>query len=491
MLAARVSLPWAPREQHRRDAAAAQADRGRHEWRSRSGVASTLPWPIADEPTARSSPISSAAGIVERAAPTGPGSSLKPKRSAVSTSRRAPTFAPSGANTELQDCANELLQRAAARLAVGVLELHALERGRGLDREARARPDLAGLQRGGQRDDLERRAGRLGRRERDAGEREHLAGLGPQHGDAAEAPGQRLDRRALDVRVDRACARRRRPAACARATTRFPACSTPPGVPVSRASNSRSRPVSPTGAPSGTPRCASSAARSGGAGPTRPATSAASGPRSDRRSGPLASGVPSRARIVAAVAERRLARQLLAAAQAGEDELGAPVDRLAVHLVDHRQPDGAAQAAEDPRLHRDRQVVGAVLALVRLGDPELAERDRLARLAVGAHEALEARALARAVGEQPVHLRVVPALPRGRPLARHARRGRLVLRAQISAHAEGDERRRGQRCEALGSRALAPGARRRPGGGRRGHQSSMPERPNREAEMAPPVASRT
>ena len=66
---------------------------------------------------------------------------------------------------------------------------------------------------------------------------------------------------------------------------------------------------------------------------------------------------------VAALGQRRLARQLLAAAQAGEDELGAPVDRLAVHLVDHRQPDGAAQAAEDPRLHRDRQVVGAVLRL--------------------------------------------------------------------------------------------------------------------------------
>ena len=39
-----------------------------------SGVASTLPWPIALEPTARSSPISRAAGIVERAAPAAPGS---------------------------------------------------------------------------------------------------------------------------------------------------------------------------------------------------------------------------------------------------------------------------------------------------------------------------------------------------------------------------------------------------------------------------------
>ena len=42
-----------------------------------SGVASTLPWPIALEPTARSSPISLAGGIVERAAPMSPGSCVE------------------------------------------------------------------------------------------------------------------------------------------------------------------------------------------------------------------------------------------------------------------------------------------------------------------------------------------------------------------------------------------------------------------------------
>ena len=72
-----------------------------------SGVASTLPWPIAVEPTARSSPISAAAGIVERAAPGSPGSSLKPNFSAAATSRSAPSSAPSGAKTELQDSAKE------------------------------------------------------------------------------------------------------------------------------------------------------------------------------------------------------------------------------------------------------------------------------------------------------------------------------------------------------------------------------------------------
>ena len=33
---------------------------------------------------------------------------MKPKRSAAATSRSAPSFAPSGAKTELQECANEL-----------------------------------------------------------------------------------------------------------------------------------------------------------------------------------------------------------------------------------------------------------------------------------------------------------------------------------------------------------------------------------------------
>ena len=35
------------------------------------------------------------------------GSALKPKRSAAATIRLRPTFAPSGANTELQECAND------------------------------------------------------------------------------------------------------------------------------------------------------------------------------------------------------------------------------------------------------------------------------------------------------------------------------------------------------------------------------------------------
>ena len=58
--------------------------------------------------------------------------SLKPKRSAAATSRRAPSFAPSGAKTELHDTANGW-QRPAARLVARVAQLDARQR-RGADR---------------------------------------------------------------------------------------------------------------------------------------------------------------------------------------------------------------------------------------------------------------------------------------------------------------------------------------------------------------------
>ena len=62
---------------------------------------------MADDPTARSSPISPAAGIVLSAAPAMSGGALKPKRSAAATRRLAPSWAPSGAKTELHDFAKE------------------------------------------------------------------------------------------------------------------------------------------------------------------------------------------------------------------------------------------------------------------------------------------------------------------------------------------------------------------------------------------------
>ena len=238
-----------------------------------SGVASTLPCPIAVDPTARSSPISPAAGIVERMAPASPGSSLKPNFSAVATSRSAPSCAPIGANTELQEWAKLSLQRPAARLAVGVLERDALEDRLRLHRVAPRPLGDARVERPGERDDLEHGAGRLRRGVGDPGEREHLAVARAQHRDAAEAARERLDGGALDVGVDRRAhgaarawppprrsragppAARRRACRPARCRTRAPARSGPrappsarraaPARPPARAAPGRRAPRSP------------------------------------------------------------------------------------------------------------------------------------------------------------------------------------------------------------------------------------------------------
>src|SRR3954451_21811607 len=69
------------------------------------GVACTLPWPIALEPTASGEPISAADGSVLGASPITDAGSLKPNFSAAATSRLPPSFTPSGAKTELHDSA--------------------------------------------------------------------------------------------------------------------------------------------------------------------------------------------------------------------------------------------------------------------------------------------------------------------------------------------------------------------------------------------------
>src|SRR3954452_4023291 len=63
---------------------------------------------MAEEPTARSSPIARAEGIRLVAAPGIPTGSLKPNFSATATSLAPPTLAPSGAKNELHEWANEL-----------------------------------------------------------------------------------------------------------------------------------------------------------------------------------------------------------------------------------------------------------------------------------------------------------------------------------------------------------------------------------------------
>jgi hypothetical protein len=71
-------------------------------------VASSRPCPMAVDPSASASPISAAGGMLDGGSSGSREGRLKPKRSAISTSRPAPTRTPSGANTELQECAKEL-----------------------------------------------------------------------------------------------------------------------------------------------------------------------------------------------------------------------------------------------------------------------------------------------------------------------------------------------------------------------------------------------
>ena len=72
-----------------------------------SGVARSRSWPIALAPTARSSLSCDGAGIVLGLYAGTFRFSLKPNDSAAPTSRFAPSFAPSGAKTELHEIAND------------------------------------------------------------------------------------------------------------------------------------------------------------------------------------------------------------------------------------------------------------------------------------------------------------------------------------------------------------------------------------------------
>ena len=102
---------------------------------SAARVACTRPWPIARRADGEVvADLLAPAGSCVVAAPSmrrGRVEAEAPRPRP--TSRSAPSSAPSGAKTELQDSRERLGQRAAARLAVGVLELDALQRRERLD----------------------------------------------------------------------------------------------------------------------------------------------------------------------------------------------------------------------------------------------------------------------------------------------------------------------------------------------------------------------
>ena len=142
-------------------------------------------------------------GIVGSAAPGIEGCWLKPNRSAMFTSRLPPSFAPSGANTELHETANAFrnVPPHASPLAFwSVKPLIVAEVSIG---NTVAGLDDARLERARGGDHLHRRAGRLERREGDTRERQHLSGVRLHRGDPRVVAAHRGDRGSLDRRADR------------------------------------------------------------------------------------------------------------------------------------------------------------------------------------------------------------------------------------------------------------------------------------------------
>ena len=93
-----------------------------------SALASTWPWPMAVDPTSSSPWIFAAAGSVLSAAPAIPGSRLKPKRSAVGHQPRGAELDAERGEHGVAGHREGQFERAAAVLAVGVAQLHAVER---------------------------------------------------------------------------------------------------------------------------------------------------------------------------------------------------------------------------------------------------------------------------------------------------------------------------------------------------------------------------
>jgi hypothetical protein len=94
-------------------------------------------------------------------------------------------------------------QRPAAGLAARVGQPHAGQHGPGLDGIGARRLRDPRLQRARERDDLERRAGRLRAVEREPSGGEHGAGARPDHGHAADAVAERAGGDALEPRRER------------------------------------------------------------------------------------------------------------------------------------------------------------------------------------------------------------------------------------------------------------------------------------------------
>ena len=176
--------------------------------------------------------------------------------------------------------------------------------------------------------------------------------LRAQDRDAAELVAERLDGRALHLRVDRRAHRLAGAAAWPIASMRLAgAQASRRGARRAASSKTRSRPVMPTFASSGTPSARSSSTRSGGAASSWPAIAVATAPSGDVRDSALrqrraVAGEdvrPRRGRCMRAI-------QALALLHAGEGQVRRPVDAGVVAVALKRQPQDRLRIAPNARV---------------------------------------------------------------------------------------------------------------------------------------------
>ena len=206
---------------------------------------------------------------------------------------------------------------------------------------------------------------------------------------------------------------------CARARTRLPATSSPPGRPRRRSSNASSRPLWPTGQSAGKPR-AYSALRSSAVscGSMRPAIESAIPTSGEVRpsAGPLARTLPSCERRVARTAGALTRVRRSPARSSGNTSRG---DQST------RSPDiGTRRSPRRLPKTRVSTTTGTATSppSASSGSPasRVGHRGGGGRAAVRAPEALDRKARARLLAQQIVHRAQVAALPGVGEVARHA-----------------------------------------------------------------------
>ena len=316
------------------------------------------------------------------------GGSLKPKRSATSTSRSAPSCAPSGAKTELHDWAKEATsvppQSSPLAFSISTPSSVAWSRRDSLlrlvDRASSAPVSVI---------DLERRARRLEAGEGDAGEARAPRPCAVDRDDAAEAAAERGDGRLLERQGDRRAHGRGLARARARDDAARRRRASPPGRPARRSSKIRSRPVTPTWASAGRRARAAPPGARPGSGRAARRSAAASRGSGEVRSSPSAEPVLSRASSVARGGSRVRGVGARRRAGPGKTSVARPVDARASVAVTGSATSPATRP-ECARRMRTRHAVGASPLRVA-GRADLARGRGARRVLVGGGEARATR----------------------------------------------------------------------------------------------------